>query len=440
MKPVSSFLTSTLALLLPTSLAVAQPTAAAPDEEAEEAEEAAEEAAEPTGEAEAAPAEPAPAPLAEPAPPAKKGASPLEVTYDKGIVFATADEKFKAKLGMRAQLRFESSRQLESGSQIDNRLSIPRSRLQLEGNLFGEDTRYKLEFGIGDRGSFSFVRDFYVDKAVGPAWLRAGLWKRPHARHDIVSDFNGQFNERANVSDYIGGGRDLGIGLHNEYEKSPEGLEWVVGVFNGFSGGNERPQSTTRCTDNGTTISCTSSAPSNVPTDWGPALVARVGWSSKDMKGYSEGDLEGGPLRYAVGVGYKVDLADFDQGSQSSTSDNMSHGVQADAMIKVAGMSLELGGYMMKLKAADATFGALAQAGYFVVPKRAEVVARFAMIPTAGDRDQLEVRGGFNYFWEGHRYKWSTDFGMVKQTGSDPTTMAKDDPDLLLRSMLQLSF
>jgi phosphate-selective porin OprO and OprP len=425
----------TFALSLP-SIAAAQPSA--PEDDVGEADEAGADAAGAAApEPEAAPPEPPPAP---PAPPAGKAPKALEVTFDKGIVFATADDAFKARLSLRSQLRFESSRPLEDGSEVNNRMYIPRSRIQLEGNAFGEDTRYKLELGLSDRGSYGFVRDLYVEKALGKAWLRAGQWKRPFNRHDIVSDFSSQFNERSNTADYVGGGRDLGIAIHNDYEKSAAGLEWVVGMFNGFSGGSDRPQPTTRCTQGATAITCTSGTPTNVPTEWGPALLARVAWNSKDSKGYSEGDLEGGGLRYSVGLGYKVDLADFDQGSESSTSDNMSHGLTADAMIKISGFSLELGAYMMKLKSADAGYGALAQAGYFVVPKKAEVAARFSIVPTTGDRDQLEIRAAFNWFWEGHRYKWISDIGMVQQTGEDPVSMEKDDPDLLLRSMLQLTF
>ncbi len=368
-----------------------------------------------------------------------KAGTPLAVTYDNGLAFATADGEFKAKLSLRTQFRFESTRSTEAGSEVTNRVYIPRSRLQLDGNIFGETNRYKIDFGLGDKGSFSFVKDLYVEKAAGRAWVRVGQWKRPFNRQELVSDFTSQFNERANTADYVGGGRDLGIGLHNDYEKSPAGIEWVVGVFNGFSGGSDRPVLTTKCT--GTmTPTCTTGAPTNFPTDWGPTLVARVGWNSEGMKGYSEADLERGPLRYAVGASYKIDLADFDQGSESSASRNMSHGLQADAMLKLSGFSLELGGYMMKLKSADATFGGMAQAGYFVLPKQAEVAARFATAPTTGDRKQLEVRGAFNWYWEGHRWKWATDIGMVKQTGSDPTTMAKGEPDYQLRSMAQLTF
>jgi hypothetical protein len=374
---------------------------------------------------------------------AGKAAKALSARYDQGLAFGTEDGAFKAKLNLRNQIRFESTRPTP-GSEILNHIYIVRSRLQLEGNVFGEDNRYKLEVGLGDSGSFSFIKDLYIDKAVGPAWIRVGQWKRPFNRQEIVSDFSAQFNERANTAGYVGGGRDLGIAIHNDYEKSPEGIEWAFGVFNNFNGGSDRPVITTTCTQNATTgaIACANPAPSTFPNDWSPALVARLGWNSKGIKGYSDGDLEGGPLRYAVGVSYKVDLANFAKGKEQSKTDNMSHGLEADAAIKVEGFSLTLGGYAMKVKSNDVTYGAFAQAGMFVVPKHGEIAARFAAAPptqTTTDRRQLEVRGAFNWYWEGHRWKWATDVGFLKLTGTDMTG-ATDDPDYQLRTMAQLTF
>ena len=118
----------------------------------------------------------------------------------------------------------------------------------------------------------------------------------------------------------------------------------------------------------------------------------------------------------------------------------MSHGLEADAMIRIEGLSVEVGAYLMKLKSADAGLGTLIQAGMFVLPRRGEVAARFAIAPTTGDRKEIEARGAFNWYWEGHRWKWATDLGMTVQTGTDPMTMASDKPDLQLRSMAQLSF
>jgi hypothetical protein len=395
---------------------------------------------------------PAPQPAASPtgalapsiaAAPAKPdaGDKTVAVTYDRGLSFAAGDGSFGLRLSFRNQLRFETTRPTADGGEFSSRFLIPRSRLQAEGHVFGKDNRYKLEFGLGDAGSFSFVKDLYIDKRVtGPVWFRAGQWRRPFNRQELVSDFASELNERANTATFVGGGRDLGVGVHNDYEKSPAGLEWVVGIFNRFNGGADRPSLGTSCTQNAMTgaITCVTPTPTNFPADFGPAVVVRAGWNTGGIRGYSEGDLEGGPPRLAVGVGYKIDLANFAKDEQDTFADNTSHGLQADAMFKANGFGLLLGVYMMKLKAADAQYGVLVQPGYFVLPKRAQVAARFAYAPV-GARKQVEARAAFSWYWQGHTWKWSTDVGMLKLTGEDPVTMTSNKPDLQLRSMLQLT-
>jgi hypothetical protein len=374
-----------------------------------------------------------PAAAQEPASPPEK--PKLVATYDKGVHLATEDGAFQLRLALRTQFRFESTRPTEDGSEPLSRLYIPRARLQLEGNVFGKDTRYKLELALGDRGSFSFVRDLFVDQALPgtPVWLRFGQWKRPFNRQELVADFSSELNERAITAEFAGGGRDLGIGLHNDYEKSPDGLEWAVGVFNSFSGGADRPIITTTCVEDAMmTIGCATPPPSTFPADFAPALVARAGWNTGGIKGYSEGDLEGGPLRVAVGLAYKVDLADFDE--------DLSHGLQADTLLKVQGFDLQLGAYLMKLGAADARLGGFAQAGYFLSPERAQVAGRFAIAQSSDERSLIEARAAFNWYWEGHRWKLANDVGVLQLTGEDPTTMATDDPDFQVRSMAQLTF
>ena len=391
-------------------------------------------------EAESSP--PVPATVDTPTTAAAQPDAGLRLTYDKGIAFAADDGRFALKIAFRNQIRFESVRATEDGSEFESRISIPRARLQVEGNVFGKDTRYKLELGLGDTGSFSFVRDLYVDKrlAAAPIWLRAGQWKRPFNRQELVSDFASEFNERANTAAFAGGGRDIGFALHNDYEKSPDGLEWAIGVFNRFSGGSDRPVVPAACNQDMTTgaITCATSPASNVPGDFGPAFVVRAGWNMGGIKGYSEGDLEGGPLRLAVGASYKIDLANLARQGEDSVADNLSHGGEVDAMVKASGASVQAGLYLMKLKSADAEYGVFVQPGYVVVPRRAQVAARFAYAPV-GAREQIEARAAFTWFWEGHAWKWASDIGMLKMTGEDPMTMATDKPDLQLRSMLQLT-
>jgi hypothetical protein len=437
-------------LLASASTAVAQPstTGTAPTSPAAPAPDPAAPATTPpesvppdTSAAPEAPTQPVtePDPVAVEAPPEEKKADEppaLHVSYDKGIRFHTDDEEFEAKLALRTQLRFESFRSLEDGAESQSRFYLPRVRLQLDGNVFGKDNRYKLELGVGDRGSFSFVKDYIVEKKVSGVWFRIGQWKRPFSRQEMTSDFSGTFNERSIANDFAGGGRDLGFAIHNDYEKSPEGLEWVVGIFNGFSGGSDRPRITTTCEQDPVTleITCTNGAAQSFPTDFSPTAIVRVGYNQGKIKGYSEVDFEGGPLRFSVAANYKVDLADLGKGAEESVGDNLSHGIGVDAIVKVNGFDATVGGYGMKLKTADLGFAGFAQAGLLVIPKKAHVAGRFAFAEIPGTDDYLlEVRGAFSYFFASHALKIASDVGFLKATGGG-------DPEIQVRIMPQLTF
>jgi hypothetical protein len=278
----------------------------------------------------------------------------------------------------------------------------------------------------------------------GKVALRFGQFKGPFNRQELVSDFASEFPERAITAKFVDGGRDMGLMLHNNFDKSPEGLEWAVGVFNSFVGGKDEVE-----------VSCPIDSekcplPAGGVKDWEPAVFVRLGWNSGKIKGYSEADLEGGPLRYGVGVSYKVGLGQLNKGKEESLGDNMPHAVGADLLLKVQGFDLMVGAFFTKRVKADtgtkaSGFGAHVQAGYFLVPKKWQVAARFAMVPNAKyDKDDeakdeltdIEARGAVNYYFKGHQWKWSTDFGVVQTTGAD----SKDDANIEVRSLMQLTF
>jgi hypothetical protein len=367
----------------------------------------------------------------------------LHASYDKGLLFTTEDGTFETRVALRTQFRVEVFRPLDGVDEFQSRFSINRARLQLEGHVHGKDNRYKLELGLGDAGSFSFVKDLYLERKVSSLWLRLGQWKRPYNRQEITSDFANEFAERAVTNEFAGGGRDIGFAVHNDYEKSKDGLEWVLGVFNGFSGGSDRPTqtTTTTCTSTATgAIDCRSatSRPSNLPTDFRPAIVTRVGWNFGKIKGYSEGDLEGGPLRFAVAASYKVDLANFTKGEQSSKVDNFSHAAEIDAIVN-EGLDVTVGVFVQKLPGIDAEFGALLQGGMFLVPKQTQLAARFAIHQAPLDRNQLEGRFAVNYYLSGHSLKLASDFGFLQLTGENAAGV-EDDPDLQARVTAQMTF
>ncbi len=372
-------------------------------------------------------------PEPEPKPEPKKDAKPpLLASYDGGLAFATEDGKYAAKLGLRTQFRFETLRPTEEGAEFQSKFSVNRIRLALDGHVHGKDNRYKLEVALDDAGSYTFVKDAFVERKVSSVWLRVGQWKRPYSRQELTSDFASEFNERSIANEFGGGGRDVGFAVHNDYEKSPEGLEWVVGIFNGFAGGSDRPTQTAGS-------SGSVSRPTNLPADFGPTIVVRAGYNFGKIKGYSETDVEGGGLRYSVAASYKVSFANFTYGDQEEKVDNFSHAAQADAILKNEGLDVSAGLYLQKLPGRDTELGAVIQGGAFVTPKAAQLAARFAIIQAPGDREQIEARLAFNYFLSGHALKLATDLGYLQFTGENAMGV-EDDADLQARLMAQLTF
>jgi Phosphate-selective porin O and P len=365
-----------------------------------------------------------PPPVVEAPPPEKKGGAPVTVKYDKKIVFTTEDESFRLNLNLRMQFRFDLIKDLADGSEVLSRFSVPRGRVIFDGFAFSGGLGYKAEFDFGNGAAQ--LKDLYLEQKLGTVRFRAGQYKRPFNRQELVSDFAQAFVDRAVDNAFIGGGRDVGVMFHNDYEKVGDGLEWAVALFNGLG---ERPSQAVTCVppaDPADPPTCTLGTPSNVPGDWQPQGVVRVGWNSGGLKGYSEGDVEGGGLRFGVAANYKV--------TNFQDSAAMTHAIGADAALKVSGFDLQLAGFLLAQKDVDSELAGHVQGGYMVLPKKAQVSARFGFAPTADRAEtQLEARAAFTWFWSAHEWKWTTDAGMVQ------TTAEGDDPVLQLRTQLQFN-
>ena len=433
--PTTAVLTSTFLFLV--APAHAQPTPPAPTPApttpapvpGPEPTMAPEPAPTPVPEAPAATVEPAADPVGTPTNLPEEPAT-VSASYDKGFTLATSDEEFELKAGIRSQFRVEVFKADEDDAEVESHFLVPRLRLQLEGFAFGEQNGYKVEFDMGNKGNPA-LKDFFVNHAFSPTLqVRAGQWKKPFSRHEIISDFGSEFNERAIANEWAGAGRDVGVAVHNGYEKSPEGIEWAAGLFNGTS---EKSGQTVTCTDPADPETCTPSAPSNVPADFDPELVARVGWNMGGVKGYSEGDLEEGPLRLGVGASYRLNFNQLRKDADDALL--LEHGIELDTLLKVAGFDAQAGLFLLKVGEADLDLGFLVQAGYFVVPRTAEFAARFSLIPdeAAMDESLMETRLAFDWYFHGHSFKWATDAGFLSSTAAETN-------DLQVRSQIQLVF
>ena len=142
--------------------------------------------------------------------------------YNKGFFIQDQDGNFKVSIGNRVQSRFtyEGVDGINAGGTDESQFSIPRARLTFKGHAFNPDLKFKFQTDYGK--GFLTLKDFFVNYKLSSAvQLRVGQWKRPFSRQQINSSGKLALVDRSITDKQFGAGRDIGIALHNNYEKSP---------------------------------------------------------------------------------------------------------------------------------------------------------------------------------------------------------------------------
>ncbi len=359
--------------------------------------------------------------------------------YDRGFFIRDAAGDFSLRIQPRFELRWTLGIEDEGGDETStaSQFSLTRGRLTLAGNAFGKDLTYEFELDVA-RGFFT-LKDGFVEYAFEPdVRLRVGQYKRPFSRQQIISSSRLALVERSITDKLFPTGRDIGLMLHNGYERSPT-FEWAFGVFNGMKPDGARLTADVVVDPDEGTGEIVKPSFSNTPRLMEPALVARLGFNHGGIKGYSEADLEGGPLRYAVAVSglAMLDADDDDRGAVSG---------QLDWILKASGFSTTGGLYVTSRqegeefgqRALDA-WGFHAQAGY-VFADRYQPAVRYAYVERQDGEDwNHEAVVGMSVYWREHALKLQTDGGLAAYHDLDGDAVT-DRTDFIVRSQLQVSF
>ena len=336
------------------------------------------------------PPEPWPEPTPElPAPP--EPATPAPTPAAKGFALRQGD--YTLTLVGRLQTYFLGTSIVTDHQRAESGLfELHRARLGVEGEL-GPRVLYKVQVELG-KGN-THLKDFRFDVVLGrDVRLRMGQWKRPFSRQFLNSSFRFELVERAITDKAFGNSRDIGVAVGNDYEASPA-LEWTIGVYDGLD--DEKP------TVRGSTLS-------NLPLAFRPVLAARVGANRGAIKGYSEGDLDGGPLRYGAGAAVVLE-GDVDRDGQAA------HRFTIDAVAKLGGWSVSGAAFLATTGSgfADAWEATLAgghvQLGH-VIDHRVGLAARYATVLALGTSDALtqrEAAVGLSYYLRGAATKLQVD-------------------------------
>jgi phosphate-selective porin OprO/OprP len=358
-----------------------------------------------------------------------------------GFTFNSSDGNFQLSVGGRIQPRYTyTDAEAAAGSAQDvSEWRVRRTKLYFGGYAYSRDLTYRVQLALENGGNAKILDDAYWSYRFGEeVRLQAGQFKIPFARQEITSDGALQFVDRANAVDAFKPSYDFGAMFHG---KIAGGLfAYNAGVFGGTG------QSTVRTTNNN-------------------ALAARLAVNPLGEMSYSEADLERNakPL-VSIGAGYFVNTlkrsatAVFESVTPSYAAsagwlgkgaalfdaaekvDIDSFGV--DIAFKWAGLSAQ-GEYFYGHAEGQKTGktlnarGMYAQAGYFLLPGRVEVAARYSYVDpsrnTANDL-QTEAQGAVSCYFYGHNLKLQADYSNIhKQLAANRTT---DDKQARLQAQV----
>jgi phosphate-selective porin OprO/OprP len=351
----------------------------------------------------------------------------IEVGYKKGAYIKTTDDRFSLKLNVRTQGLFKYEDQEDQKN--TESFSVKRARLIAGGNMYYPWMQYFTQITL--EGGSAALRDAYIEAAYYDwAKPRIGQYKVPFDREFLTSAFNLELIDRSIASSAFSLQRDIGIQLSGKLLQDQ--LNYAAGMFNG-SGANQSNQ------------------------DQNFMYVGRMVYTPFGSFPYSEGALDTPQTpKLAVGVagGYLPGLEPGERktlagplGNTDIVSVNSDvYELTSDLTFKYLNFFFEGGYYFRNIDPEEPTplgdenaQGFFLQGGYFVIPKKLELAARYSWInqdnPNQKNQNEKEYTGGLSYYLDGHNLKLQANYSYFR-TGTDNN----HQDDQVVQSMVTLAF
>lgn len=363
--------------------------------------------------------------------------------WDDGFFLSSADGDFVMKFFGQSQFRYVWNNRDDDPSTGDNDefgFEMRRMKLGIKGNLFGKDLTYKVN-GAFDRGGGDFVlEDAWFRYDLGEGWnFRWGQFKAPFLREELMSSSKFQAVDRTYANELANqGGRTQGVELAYEGDGFRFNVAFTDGWDVSYTGTNSTFANTGFSTD-GTDFNLAARAEAVLAGDAGFGQFDDYSSWNDDTFGW----LLGGALYY--------------QADETGTSaDNGKHfGWTVDTQLEFGGANLAaavFGQHSDDLSGGDFDqYGFTAQGGVFLAPDKFEFFANYSYYDFdsalgSGVDDETNIFGlGFNWFFEGHKWKWTTDVLIsgdaipVSSTGIGVLADAQDD-QFVFRTQMQVLF
>jgi phosphate-selective porin OprO/OprP len=352
----------------------------------------------------------------------------IEVGYNKGAYIKTTDGRFSVKLNVRTQGAF--SYEVQEDQDNTTTFKVRRARVLLGGNVYYPWMKYFTQITL--EGGNASLRDAYI-RAAYYDWAepQIGQYKVPFDREFLTSAFNLELIDRSIVSNTFSLQRDIGLQISGQLLQDQ--LAYAVGMFNG-SGANQN----------------------NVNQEF--MYVGRVVYSPFGPVPYSQGALDtpaSPKLSIGVAGAYLPGLKPGERKTLAGPLGDTNilpvksevYELTADLAFKYQNFSLE-GSYDFRNIDPNKTTpfgqeqaqGFYLQGGYFLIPKKFEVAARYAWVdpddPNQKDNNkQQEYTAGSSYYMYGHNLKLQANYSYFR---NQSTTGYQDDH--LVQAMMTLAF
>ncbi|MCB2229774.1 OprO/OprP family phosphate-selective porin [bacterium] len=377
---------------------------------------------------------------------------------------ANRDSTAVLRLQLASQLQtYWETRDNGGGTQRESGLFMRARRIRPSLTLSLPERHLLFRLHLSTAPGAIELMDLYFDARLHNSFsVRAGQFKIPFTRYRIQSFQRLTFVDWSTVTRYFGAERQMGLALHNGYERPPR----YAFVFGLFSGVNARASHGTGIAllhgEKIVNISDLSGSASN--SEFHPELVLHLAYNSRGIDVGSDSDPDGGPLRVSIAASAACDM-------DAAMYEEPSVRVAQEFLFKCRGVSLMTAGYLSFMRKYDWYRTKLALSGFLIqtsirVSQRVDIAARYAMVDVddnvalmarsraaaiIADTDDPDVSAryksagkvqreqeatiGCNYYLDGDNLKLQNDFGFL---GTD--RLDHDRTVFQVRSQLQLSF
>jgi phosphate-selective porin len=364
------------------------------------------------------------------------GNFPVKVSHTKkGFRFETDDGKFQTNLLWRAQLRFTTPTRsdprnfddFEPLAEGENTFEARRVRMKIGGHAYEPWLKYYFEVDLqptrstsdGGEKASARVIDWRVDVAKYDfATLRVGQWKINYNRERVDSSGKQQFVERSIVNRQFTIDRQVGAQLTGHlFKGTTADMNYWAGVYTGEGRGVKNDD------NNLMTMARVQWNPFGRALKWQQtdveytdkptasislATASNTGkctrWSSSGC-----GNLDG----FSKASAAANNQYEIDQYQQGSAFKYKGFSWQQEYHIKDIKDTVDNQSYRMK--------GGYAQAGYFFIPKRFEMAARYARLEEPNEtnkqfdnvREEFTIGANWFLFDAGHNNKLTADISRL---------------------------